>query len=85
MERNPVKKLLILVLPVAVFGCATVEQPQSNVAGTICWKEMPTGSNLPVTKCTTEEERQRQKEAVEAMGNEIHRSGPNKTRGSGGV
>jgi hypothetical protein len=78
-----VRKLLILVLPVAALGCATVAEPQTNVAGMTCWKEQPTGSNLPVTRCVTEEDRQRQKESVEAAGDAIHRSVPNKSKASG--
>ena len=78
-----VRKLLILVLPLAALGCAVVAEPQSNVAGTTCWKELPTGSNLPVTRCMTEEDRKRQKEAVDAAGAEIQRAVPNKTGRSG--
>jgi len=78
-----VRKLLILVLSLAALGCATVAEPQTNVAGMTCWKELPTGSNLPVTKCMSEEDRQRQKESVEATGDAIHRAVPNKSRASG--
>jgi hypothetical protein len=77
------KNLTILVLPLAALGCATVAEPQSTVAGMVCYKELPTGSNLPVTKCVTEEERQRQKEQVEQVGSEIQRANSNKARGSG--
>ncbi|MCE9660904.1 MAG: hypothetical protein K8R60_20445 [Burkholderiales bacterium] len=80
------RNLLPLVLPVAVLGCATVAQPQpqSNVAGMTCWKELPTGSSLPVTRCMSEEERQRAKAGVDAMGDDIHRAVPNKTPGRTG-
>ena len=77
------RKLLILALPVAALGCAVVAEPQASAAGTTCWKELPTGSNLPVTKCMSEEDRQRQKESVEAAGDAIHRAVPNKSRASG--
>jgi hypothetical protein len=80
------KNLWIPLAAAALAGCsATGPQQQSQVAGTTCWKELPTGSNLPVTKCMTEEERQRQKQEVEAYGDAINRATPNKTRGSGGT
>ena len=77
------RKLLILALPVAALGCAVVAEPQAIAAGMTCWKELPTGSNLPVTKCMTEEDRQRQKESVDAAGDAIHRAVPNKSKASG--
>ena len=73
------KKLVLMVVPLVVLGCAVVEPPQSNVAGTTCWKELPTGSSLPVTRCMTEEDRQRAKEGVDATADAIHRAVPNKT------
>ena len=80
-------KNLSILIPVALLlGCAvSPRDQQSQVAGTTCWKEIPTGSNLPVTKCMTEDERQRQKQSVDAISDEIMRSAPNKTRGSGGT
>ena len=80
------KNLSILILPALLLGCsATVPEQQTHLAGTTCWKEIPTGSNLPVTRCMTEEERQRQKQQADAIGDEILRSTPNKSRGSGGI
>lgn len=77
--KNP----MILLLPLAALGCATVAEPPSTVAGMTCYKELPTGSNLPVTRCVTEEERRRQKEQVEQVGSEIQRATSGKSRGSG--
>ena len=85
MKGVVLKELVPVVLALAVAGCAVVPNPQSNVAGTTCWKELPTGSNLPVTRCMTEEERQRAKEGVDAVGNEIHRATPNKAAGRSGA
>ena len=80
------KNLSILMAAAVLVGCSTTgPQEQSKVAGMTCWKELPTGSNLPVTKCMTEEDRQRQKQEVEAYGDAINRATPNKTRGSGGI
>ena len=79
------KTLSMLSLAALLLGCsATGPAPQAPVAGMTCWKEIPTGSSLPVTRCLTEEERQRQKQSVDAISDEIMRSTTNKTRGSGG-
>jgi hypothetical protein len=78
------KNLSILILTALLLGCATsTRDQQTQVAGMTCWKELPVGSNLPVTKCMTEEEMQRKKQAVDAMSDEIMRATPNKSRGSG--
>ena len=82
---EPLKTLSILAATAILVGCSTTGPQQSQVAGMTCWKELPTGSNLPVTKCMTEEERQKQKQEVEAYGDAINRATPNKTRGSGGT
>ena len=84
--EGPLKTLSILILPAMLLGCsATAPEQQAQIAGTTCWKEIPTGSNLAVTKCTTEEERQRQKQQVDVISDEILRSAPSKTRGSSGM
>ena len=82
----PLKHLSILILPALLIGCATsTRDQQTQVAGMTCWKELPTGSNLPVTKCMTEEEMKRKQQSVDAVSDEIMRATPNKTRGSGGI
>ena len=78
------KNLFILMVPALLIGCAvSTRDQQTQVAGMTCWKELPTGSNLPVTKCMTEEEMKRKQQAVDAMSDEIMRATPNKSRGSG--
>jgi hypothetical protein len=77
------KKLLLMAIPVAVLGCATVKDDRYTQAGMSCWREIPTGSSLPVTRCVTEEERRKQKEGVDAAADDIHRSPSSKSRPGG--
>jgi len=80
----PLKYLSFLILSALLIGCATsTRDQQTQVSGMTCWKELPVGSNLPVTKCMTEDEMKRKQQAVDAMSDEIMRATPHKSRGNG--
>ncbi|MEO6279820.1 hypothetical protein [Roseateles sp.] len=77
------KRLLISLLLVGLAGCAAPPQTNDPVtAGTICEREVRVGSALPVTRCTTAEQREADRRAAEAAGNTV-RPATAKMPGSG--
>jgi hypothetical protein len=64
-------------------GCAApVAQPAGSNTASVCERETPTGSIIPVTRCRTAEEVAREQAAARATGDDINRArsglrGPN--------
>jgi len=67
-------RILIPVLAAVAFGgCATSESPPVREAAAVCTREMPTGPSIPVTRCRSREEVQRDADAARSAGEQIDR------------
>ena len=83
------KRMLSLLLPVALAACATTTTPPAGTAqagadsGTICDRDARTGSMLPTTRCTTAAEREAAKRDVSATAEAVRNTRSMQTKGSG--
>ena len=67
-------RILISVLAaVAAGGCATSEPPPVQESAAVCSREQPTGSLIPVIRCRSREEVQRDADAARTASEQINR------------
>lgn len=62
-------RLLALSLVLTLAACASPKDPQvaqDDAAKARCTREIPTGSNFPVTRCRTQAEIDKDREAADA-------------------
>jgi len=72
------KCLLGFFVPLAIAGCAS--PPLGSMAKSdapICARETPTGSNVPVTRCRTAAQVERDRIEAAAVKEEIHHKAAN--------
>ncbi len=77
--------LATLAISAALAGCASdaaVVAARSD--GVVCRKEAPTGSNMPVTRCTTSVQREEDRDAAERFKRSIPPTPSSSTAGSPG-
>lgn len=78
----------VVAVPLVVWsfiaaGCTTTAaQPAGSDTASVCERETPTGSIIPVTRCRSAEEIAREQAAARAAGDDINRArsglrGPN--------
>lgn len=77
------KSVLVATVAVVIIGCASNTDEQLKTSGIQCWRETPTGSNLPVTRCMSDEESKRQREATDDFSDAVRRSTPARGRSGG--
>lgn len=77
------KSVLAATVAIVISGCASNADEQLTTSGVQCWRETPTGSNLPVTRCMSDEESKRQREATDDFSDAVRRSTPAKGRSGG--
>lgn len=69
------KACLLIAAMIAIAGCAsTGTQDVASDNGTVCTRETPVGSNLPVTKCRSAQQAAQEKADAERAQAEIQRS-----------
>ncbi len=69
------KVLLPLMLACLVGACASPSPSSTRTAGDmVCRREIPTGSNVPTTKCRTRAEIERDEQGVQSTADDIGRA-----------
>jgi hypothetical protein len=72
------KCLTGLLIPLAVAGCASPPLGSTAKSDTaICTRETPTGSNVPVTRCRTAAQVERDRVEAATVKEEIHHKAAN--------
>lgn len=65
----------VLLLSSVLHGCAgTARSVSADGTSIVCHKESPTGSSIPVTKCRTLEQIERDRAAAQSTGDDINRA-----------
>ena len=67
----------VIVIPLAglLLGCtAPPVATEASATGVRCQREMPTGSNIPVTTCRSLDDRQRESQAAQDAADAIART-----------
>jgi|EndMetStandDraft_3_1072993.scaffolds.fasta_scaffold481955_2 hypothetical protein len=78
-------RLLLALIPLLMAACTTLPPPE-KVAGdeedVVCELGSSTGSNRLSRQCRTAAQREKDKAAVEAFGNQVRRNAPGSSDGA---